>query len=208
MRPFPPKTTLLDTAKWNRSLADETSISTNHAHLKPLRHAPHPANIPREEISCQADITIVGEAQDLLLGFELDEGCEGTKGLFSVDEGILWDVAQDGGDEEVGVGNGLAANKNLSALGDCVVDMAFNFLDCTRVNEGPMGPGRRISTCSSKEKFRRRSRSLFETVSDFESSDSFGKPGRKLSIHARLNVDAIGADTCLTAPSELADNCG
>ncbi|KAJ3509755.1 hypothetical protein NLJ89_g5046 [Agrocybe chaxingu] len=113
-------TTLLNPTKRNDRLADQARIRADHADLQPLCDPPHPAHIPGEEISSQADIGVVGQLDDLVLRLESCERGERAEGLFGVEQGVRGHVGEDGWDEEGGVGDGLATDQDLSTFFDCV----------------------------------------------------------------------------------------
>jgi len=88
MPAFSTQPTLLNSSKRNDCLTENASIRTDHTHLQPLRNAPNPAHIPREEIPSQANVSIVSQPYDLVLCLELGQGGERAESLLGVDECI------------------------------------------------------------------------------------------------------------------------
>ena len=73
-----------------------------------------------------------------VVGDERGDGADFKKKGESRREASTEDVGEDGGDKEGGVGDGLATDKDLSAFGNCVLDVLLNFLHGTVVNQRPM----------------------------------------------------------------------
>lgn len=131
------KSTLLDTAKRNLRLRNHPRIRTHHTHLQRLRNPPHPPNIPREEISRESVIRVVSQLDHLLLGLELNQSSERAEGLFGVEQGGGGDVGEDCGCEEgARAGEFRAADEDLRAFGDGVVDVRLDLFDGAVVNQG------------------------------------------------------------------------
>src|SRR5258708_40058016 len=67
-------------------------ICTDHANLESLCYSPNPANITREEISCEAVFRLVRQCDDLFFRIELGQSGDWSEGLFAMQQRVVWDV--------------------------------------------------------------------------------------------------------------------
>ena len=86
MSTLAPNPALLDTAEGNSRVGDACGVDSDHTDLQSFCDSPDPTDIPRIEISCESDVAVVRKLDHLLLGFELDQGCDGSEGLFLTEE--------------------------------------------------------------------------------------------------------------------------
>ena len=168
--------TLLDTTERSLSSADLARVGTNHSNLELLGHAHNSANVLGEEVTGKTELGVVGEAEDILLGVELEHRGQGTEGLVLGDLHFLGDTGQNCGlvEETGGLGR-LAASLDLGALGDSVGNVLLNLLNGGLVDEGTL------------------SGLAGETTSDFESSNLLDELGGELLGDTFLDVQSVGA---------------
>lgn len=139
------QSTLFDTAEWNHSLADSTSVGAHHSDLKRLGDPPNSPNVPREEVSREADGRVVSELDDLLLGFELHKRGEWSECLLLTNHRVAGDVSEDCRSEEGPCAvETLATMDELGAAVDSVLNVALDLFDGPLVNQRPVCP-RKIS---------------------------------------------------------------
>ena len=81
-RAFSAKPTLLNTTKGYVLSSKYSNIYTHHAVFKGLADPKDTANITGIEITGKPVDRVVGKRHRLLLGFELENGCERAKGFF------------------------------------------------------------------------------------------------------------------------------
>jgi len=86
MAALAPESTLLDTAERNGGAGDHSCVDPDHPNFQRLGNPPDPTDVSRVEIPCESDIGIVRQLEHLLFGFELDQSCDGSKGLFFAEE--------------------------------------------------------------------------------------------------------------------------
>lgn len=167
--------TLLDTAEGSLGGADLSGVGTDHSDLELVGDAHDAADVLGEEVSGKTELGVVGKAEHLLLGLELEDGGQGAEGLVLGDGHLLGDTGQDGGlVEETGRVGGGAAGGDLGALGEGIGDVLLDLVDGGLVDERTLGG------------------SLVQAAAHLEGLDLLNQLGCEGGGNALLDVESVG----------------
>jgi hypothetical protein len=145
--------TLLHPPKRYSRVTDHPRVRRHHPHLERLRDAPYPSHVPTEKVPCQPDVGVISHRDNLFLSVELDEGGDGAKRFLLRKEGGGGYVREDGREVEgadafsLGVVGRVAADEDVGAERDSVVDVSGNFGDGAVVDERAVCPVRVSAMC-------------------------------------------------------------
>src|ERR1700684_2340792 len=107
----------LDAAERRKLARDRAGVDPDHPVFERLGDAPHPAQIAGVEVRREAELRVVGEADDVVLVLEAKDRRYGTEGLLARDQHRGIDAGDDGRLVEGAAERvPLAANHDLCAL--------------------------------------------------------------------------------------------
>ena len=93
-----PEPALFHTAERDGRVGDGRSVDSDHANFQRLGDPPDSTDVSRIEVTSKPDIGVVSQLDHLLLGFEFNQGCDGSESLFLTEE-RRWssrDIRKDG----------------------------------------------------------------------------------------------------------------
>jgi len=188
LAPLPAKSTPFDSSKWRRRVADQSCINSDHSYFKRLGDSMAPRNVLAEEISRQANISLIRHLDNLLLSLEREDTGNRSKCLFGHNLHARLHAGDYRGLEEVApeLRNALSANDDSRTVSFRVLDVLYDLLDGTVVDQWTVRDA------------------LIVATADLEVADFLCERFSELVIYARLDEQSVGAHAGLARAAELA----
>lgn len=135
------ETRLLDTAKWNGTVAEQAGVARNHAGFQGFGNGVDCVDVFGKHVGGKPQAGVVGVGDHLFQSVEGDDGAQRTKGFLRGYLCRLGHVCEDGWEVEVGaeVWATAASNENLCTLGDGVFDVELNLFHGVGVDQTAVG---------------------------------------------------------------------